>query len=130
MIIFLVNIREFLVNILCFHLYWYFLSGKLEELACMAQFSPTSSSWVICQCLKYFRAILRHIMTFSGWKNSKPSAKPSTFLYTPRAFQRCKNHLNRSSYEEVMPPASWPTYLTTMVPCGCHVSPKFSHVLG
>jgi hypothetical protein len=40
---------------------------------------------------------------------------PLTVFYTVRPFQQCRSSVNRSLYAKVMPPASWPIMLTTMV---------------
>jgi hypothetical protein len=110
-----------------FHLYWYFLGGKLEELVCRAHFSGRSQFGNLGS-----RTFQRHFEasngTFWGQNFASIVSNTLTLLYTPKLFKQCENHLNGSSYAEVMPLASWSTLFTTMVPSGYHVNTHYSHM--
>jgi len=66
------------------------------------------------------------VLNVSFWQKKQLDQNFSSFAWIP--FQRRKNRLNRSPYEEVMPPASCPTQFTTMVPRGFHAISRFSHM--
>jgi hypothetical protein len=52
---------------------------------------------------------------FWGFRCSQLMHTPLTVFYTLRTFQRCRMCVNKSLYAKVMPIASWPIVLTTMV---------------
>jgi hypothetical protein len=78
---------------------------KLEKLACRAHFS--GKFWFGDFGSETFQSHFEASNdTFWGKKFTIVAPSPLTLFYTLRPFQWCENHLNQSSYVEVMPTIS------------------------
>ena len=113
-----INFQGFLSwldNCVNFHLSQYFLGGKIGGINLEGHFGSWSKFGNLCpkNHLKYFESILRHQMTLFYAPNL--TGEKYYVFYTQIPFQRWNNFLNRSSYAKVMPLASWPIVLTTML---------------